>query len=52
MFSFVDDCNLSNTEQQYEILKDILKRTKSDAQLLGDIMRSSGGALELSKFFM
>ena len=52
MLSFVDDCNLSNNGEKYETLKDILNRTQSDAQLWNDIIRSSGGALELSKYFM
>ena len=52
MLSFVDDCNLSNNGEKYETLRDILKRTQHDAQLWNDIIRSSGGALELSKCFM
>ena len=52
MLSFVDDCNMSNNGEKYETLKDILKRTQHDAQLWNDILRSSGGALELSKCFM
>ena len=52
MLSFVDNCNLSNNGEKYETLKDILNRTQHDAQLWNDILRSSGGALELSKCFM
>ena len=52
MLSFVDDCNLSNNGEKYETLKDILKRTQRDAQLWNDIIRSSGGALELTRCFM
>lgn len=33
ILSFVDDCNISNTGEKYEIIKEILQRTQSDAQL-------------------
>ena len=52
MLSFVDDCNLFNNGEKYETLRDILKRIQHDAQFWNDIIRSSGGALELSKCFM
>ena len=51
MISFVDDCNLSNTGKKYETLQDILNRTQEDAQLWNDLIRASGGALELAKCF-
>ena len=51
MISFVDDCNLSNTGEKYETLQDILNRTQEDAQLWNDLIRASGGALELAKCF-
>ena len=52
ILSFVDDCNISNTGEKYETIKDILQRTQSDAQLWNDLIRSTGGALELKKCFM
>ena len=52
ILSFVDDCNLSNTGAKYETVKDILRRTQTDAQLWNDLIRSSGGALQLTKCFM
>ena len=52
ILSFVDDCNLSNTGEKFETVRDILARTKSDAQLWNDLIRLTGGALELTKCFM
>ena len=52
MLSFVDDCYLSNNGEKYKTLKDILNQIQHYAQLWNDILRSSGGALELSKCFM
>ena len=52
ILSFVDDCNLSNTGEKHETVKDILQRTQADAQLWNDLIRSSGGALQLTKCFM
>ena len=52
ILSFVDDCNLSNTGAKHEDVKDIIQRTKADAQLWNDMIRSSGGALNLQKCFM
>ena len=52
MLGFVDDNNISNNGEKYETLRDILNRTQNDAQLWNDILRSSGGALELTKCFL
>ena len=52
MLGFVDDNNISNNGEKYETLRDILKHTQNDAQLWNDILRSSGGALELTKCFL
>lgn len=52
MPSFVDDCHLSNIGEKYETLKDELNRMQSDVQFWNDIIRLSGGALELSKYFI
>ena len=49
---FVDDTNLTNTGTKFETIQDILKRTQHDAQLWNDLLRASGGALELPKCFM
>ena len=49
MLGFVDDNNISNNGEKYKTLRDILQRTQNDAQLWNDILRSSGGALELTK---
>ena len=52
MLGFVDDNNISNNGEKYETLHDILNCTQNDAQLWNDILRSSGGALELTKCFL
>ena len=45
ILSFVDDCNLSNTDEKYETVKDILRRFKYDAQIWNGFIRSTGEAL-------
>ena len=52
MLGFVDDNNISNNGEKYETLRDVLNRTQNNAQQWNDILRSSGGALELTKCFM
>lgn len=52
MLGFVDDNNISNNGEKYKTLRDILNDTQNDAQLWNDILRSSGGELELTKCFM
>ena len=49
---FVDDTNLTNTGAKFETIQDILRRTQHNAQLWNDLLRASGGALELPKCFM
>ena len=52
ILSFVDDCNLSNTGEKFETVHDIIRRTKSDAQLCNNLIRASGGSLKLTKCFI
>ena len=51
ILSFVDDCNLSNTGEKHDTVKDVLQRTQHDAQLWNDFIQASGARIELSKCF-
>lgn len=48
---FVDNNNLSNTNEKYETIWDILKKTLDDAQFWNNPITSSGVCLELAKCF-
>ena len=51
MLGFVDDNNISNTGEKHESIEDVIKRTQHDAQLWNDILKSTGGTLNLLKYF-
>ena len=51
MLGFVDDNNISNTGEKHESIKDVIKRTQHDAQLWNDILKATGGTLNLLKCF-
>ena len=50
MLGFVDDNNISNTGEKHESIEDIIKRTQHDAQLWNDILKATGGTLNLLKY--
>jgi hypothetical protein len=51
MLGFVDDNNITNTGEEWETVNDIMIRTQHDAQLWNDLLRATGGALNLDKCF-
>jgi hypothetical protein len=51
MLGFVDDNNITNNGKEWEIVNDIIVRTQHDAQLWSDLLRATGGALNLDKCF-
>ena len=51
MLGFVDDNNISNTGGKHESIEDVIKRTQHDAQLWNDILKATGGTLNLLKYF-
>jgi hypothetical protein len=51
MLGFVDNNNIINNGKEWETVKDIIIRTQHDAQLWNDLLRASGGALNLDKCF-
>ncbi|OEU18182.1 hypothetical protein FRACYDRAFT_236453 [Fragilariopsis cylindrus CCMP1102] len=51
ILGFVDDNNITNNGEDWETTKDIMKRTQHDAQLWNDLLRATGGALNLEKCF-
>jgi hypothetical protein len=51
MLGFVDDNNITNNGEEWETVKDIIIRTQHDAQLWNDLLRATGGALNLDKCF-
>ncbi|OEU11118.1 hypothetical protein FRACYDRAFT_246229 [Fragilariopsis cylindrus CCMP1102] len=51
MLGFVDDNNITNTGDEWETVQDIMERTQHDAQLWNDLLRATGGALNLDKCF-
>jgi hypothetical protein len=51
MLGFVDDNNITNTGEEGESVNDIIIRTQHDAQLWNDLLRATGGALNLDKCF-
>lgn len=52
ILSFFDNYNLSNTGTKFETVHDISRRESSDAQLLNNLIRASGKALDLTKCFI
>jgi hypothetical protein len=51
MLGFVDDNNITNNGEEWETVQDIIIRTQHDAQLWNDLLRATGGALNLDKCF-
>ena len=51
MLGFVNDNNISNTGEKHESIEDVIKRTQHDAQLWNDILKATGGTLNLLKCF-
>jgi hypothetical protein len=51
MLGFVDDNNITNNGEEWETVNDIVTRTQHDAQLWNDLLRATGGALNLDKCF-
>ena len=51
MLGFVDVNNITNTGEEWETVQDIMERTQHDAQLWNDLLRATGGALNLDKCF-
>jgi hypothetical protein len=51
MLGFVDDNNITNNGEEWETVSDIIIRTQHDAQLWNDLLRVTGGALNLDKCF-
>jgi hypothetical protein len=51
MLGFVDDNNITNNGEKWETVKDIITRTQHDTQLWNDLLRATGGALNLDKCF-
>ena len=49
MLGFVDNNNISNTGEKHETIEDVIKRTQHDAQLWNNILKSTGGTLNLLK---
>jgi hypothetical protein len=51
MLGFVDDNSITNNGEEWETVNDIIIRTQHDAQLWNDLLRATGGALNLDKCF-
>jgi hypothetical protein len=51
MLGYVDDNNITNNGKDGEKVADVIKRTQYDAQLWNDLLRATGGALNLDKCF-
>jgi hypothetical protein len=51
MLGFVDDNNITNNGEEWETVNDIIIRKQQDAQLWNDLLRATGGALNLDKCF-
>ena len=51
MLGFVDDNNISTTGEKHESIEDVIKRTQHDAQLWNEILKLTGGTLNLLKCF-
>ena len=51
MLGFVDDNNISNTGEKHESIEEVIKQTQHNAQLWNDILKATGGTLNLLKCF-
>ena len=51
MLGFVNDNNISNTGEKHELIEGVIKQTQHDAQLWNDILKATGGTLNLMKYF-
>ena len=51
MLGYVDDNNITNNGMDGESVADVIRRTQHDAQLWNDLLRATGGALNLDKCF-
>ena len=51
MLGFVNDNSISNTGGKYESIEDVIKRMQHDSQLWNDILKVTGGTLNLLKYF-
>ena len=51
MLGYVDDNNITNNGKEGETVADVIQRTQHDAQLWNDLLRATGGALNLDKCF-
>jgi hypothetical protein len=51
MLGFVDNNNITNNGEEWETINDIKIRTQYDAQLWNDLLRATGGALNLDMCF-
>jgi hypothetical protein len=51
MLGYVDDNNITNNGKDGESVADVIQRTQHDAQLWNDLLRATGGALNLDKCF-
>ena len=51
ILSYVDDNNILNNEAPHESVADVICKTQHDAQLWNNILKSTGGTLNLLKCF-
>jgi hypothetical protein len=51
MLGFVDNNNITSNGEEWETVNDIIIRPQHDAQLWNDLLRATGGALNLDKCF-
>ena len=51
MLSFVDDNNISNNGPPHDTIAEAIKRTQHDAQEWNNILKATGGTLNLLKCF-
>ena len=49
ILGFVDNNNISNTGEKHESIAEVIKQTQHDAQLWNDILKATGGTLNLLK---
>ena len=49
MMSYVDDNNISNNESPHESVADLIRKTQHQAPLWNNILKSTGGTLNLLK---
>ena len=51
MLSYVDDNDISNNGAPHESIIKVIRKTQHDAQLWNNILKSTGGTLNLLKCF-